>query len=195
MKFVAYLGKSLNQKATNEAIAKLTELTFNDEPYRQLRTPGVMLTTPYDLIESEEWLGVVCGIALNPEGGRENFEAHLKTIYWGVKKSAVMLVGDKKQELILFNGDKTDQSLHVIDVRPTLGQIWVCSSAQLWRDAVNSCPSLQALCPHDQLIIEFPPQQMWVMQYMPEEKEYPWSVRKFKISRRALLKGLECKIE
>ncbi len=191
MNFAAYVGPSINQKSTNETVSRLTELTFNADPYKQLRSPGVMLTTPLPYHETADWHTFSEDVFTRTEAAFKAFEDHLKTMDWGSKQAVTMHLS--KDQLIIFNGDRTDQSIHVIDMRPTQGHIWVTSSAQLWRDTVNNTPSLKELVPEDQVIIEFPPQQIWLMRHKPDEAQ-PWEIVKFKINRRALLKGLECQI-
>lgn len=70
----------------------------------------------------------------------------------------------KSNKLLLFADDEGAEGavdLHVIDMRSTVGLIFFCPHAELWRDAVFSCPAFKSFVPENQVIIEFPKRQVW----------------------------------
>lgn len=83
--------------------------------------------------------------------------------------------------LWLFRDD--ERPLHVIDMRDTLGQIFFCSTAEIWRSSVESCPSVKDYISSKHQIIECPPYQVWMMNIEQKEGEDEWRIKKFKITK------------
>lgn len=71
--------------------------------------------------------------------------------------------------LWLFRND--ERTLWAVDMRKTLGQIFFCSEADIWRAAIEACPSVKPYIPNDQVIIEFPADQVWLMSLTPNTPE------------------------
>ena len=74
----------------------------------------------------------------------------------------------------------------VIDLRKALGQIFFCSTAEIWRVAVEACPSVKQYIPVDQIVIEFPKQQVWYFKNAEgcesEDGIKDWNIHKYSIS-------------
>jgi Glutamine amidotransferase domain len=86
---------------------------------------------------------------------------------------------DGSRYLWLFRDD--DRPLHVVDMRKTLGQIFFCSTAEIWRSSVGACSSAtDEIIPKDQVIIEFPSYQVWLLAVDAKQE---WNIRKFKITK------------
>lgn len=89
---------------------------------------------------------------------------------------------DNSRYLWLFRDD--ERPLHVVDMRSTLGQIFYCSTAEIWRNAIEATPAVKNYVPQDQVIIEFPSLQIWLLGLDPsKEDEEKWNIRKFKITK------------
>lgn len=91
----------------------------------------------------------------------------LKEVFSRVNYGAMAVaIGEKcennlSRRLWLFRDE--ERPLHVVDMRKTLGQIFFCSTAEIWKSAVESCPSVKDYIPADQVIIEFPAYQVWML--------------------------------
>jgi hypothetical protein len=72
---------------------------------------------------------------------------------------------DHRRALWLFRDE--ERPLHVVDLRKTLGQIFYCSTAEIWKSAVEACPSVKSYIPADQVIIEFPAYHVWMLEFNP----------------------------
>lgn len=112
----------------------------------------------------------------------------LKEIFSRVNYGAMAVaIGERADDgnryLWLFRDD--DRPLHVVDMRKTLGQIFFCSTAEIWRASVDACPSVKPFIPQDQVIIEFPVYQVWLLatNLAAEEEAKRWNIRKFKITK------------
>jgi hypothetical protein len=86
-------------------------------------------------------------------------------------------------------------------MRETLGQIFYCSTAEIWRNALDATPILKKennkegvdYIPSDQVIIEFPSYQIWLLNLDPSKEavadeegviqDNSWNIRKFKITK------------
>lgn len=79
----------------------------------------------------------------------------------------------------------SERPLHVVDMRKTLGQIFFCSTADIWRSAVESCPSVKSYIHSELGIIEFQPDQIWLTasEAGKDGTESNWHIRKFKITK------------
>jgi len=53
------------------------------------------------------------------------------------------------------------RSLWVADLRESLGQVFFCSTPEIWQDAVASCSSVQNFLGKSQKLIEVPPEEIW----------------------------------
>ncbi len=104
-------------------------------------------------------------------------------VNYGAMAVAIAERGDDgSRYLWLFRDD--ERPLHVVDMRPTLGQIFYCSTAEIWRNAIEATPSVKQYVPQDQVIIEFPSFQIWLLGMDPsKEGEDGWNIRKFKITK------------
>lgn len=123
-------------------------------------------------------------------------------VNYGAMAVAIAERGDDGQRYLwLFRDD--ERPLHVVDMRKTLGQIFFCSTADIWRNAIDATPSVKPFIPQDQVIIEFPPLQIWLLNFDPNKSEMVdlkdeagnvtgaapefgaacWNIRKFKISK------------
>lgn len=105
-------------------------------------------------------------------------------VNYGAMAVAIAERGDDgSRYLWLFRDD--ERPLHVVDMRKTLGQIFFCSTAEIWRAAVESCPAIKPHIPQDQVIIEFPSFQIWLLANDANEEDpvKQWNIRKFKITK------------
>lgn len=73
-----------------------------------------------------------------------------------------------------------DRPLQVVDMRKTLGQIFIVSEKRIWRDAVEATPSAKPFVKGNTPIIEFPAHYIWLLMVGPKGK---FSVRKWKVNR------------
>lgn len=102
-------------------------------------------------------------------------------VNYGAMAVAIAERGDDNQRYLwLFRDD--ERPLHVVDMRETLGQIFYCSTDSIWRNALEQTPSIKEFVPQDQVIIEFPSYQIWLLNLDPA-KEPEWAIRKFKITK------------
>lgn len=63
-----------------------------------------------------------------------------------------------------------ERPLHVIDMRRSLGQIFFCSLPDIWKQAVESCPSVKEyITSRDQPLIDFPPHNVWMLSLIPNQ--------------------------
>ena len=85
---------------------------------------------------------------------------------------------DGTRALWLFR-DK-ERPLHVIDMRKTLGQVFVCSDKKIWREAVDATPSAKHLVKGNTPIIEYPVNYIWLLTIDPKGK---LGVRKWKVNK------------
>lgn len=85
---------------------------------------------------------------------------------------------DGTRALWLFR-DK-ERPLHVIDMRPNLGQIFVTSTASIWREGVEACPAAKQLVHSNMSIIEFPAMFVWLITLNLDGKfdVYKWKINK-----------------
>lgn len=94
---------------------------------------------------------------------------------------------ERGRRLWLFRDE--ERPLHLIDLRSTIGQIFFCSTAEIWRSAVEMTPSIKPYIPDDQKIIEFPAYQVWMLQTDPTDTDAEnldadsWRTKKFKITK------------
>lgn len=121
-------------------------------------------------------------------------------VNYGAMAVAIAERGDDNQRYLwLFRDD--DRPLHVVDMRETLGQIFYCSTAEIWRNALDATPILKKennkegvdYIPSDQVIIEFPSYQIWLLNLDPSKEavandegviqDNSWNIRKFKITK------------
>ena len=90
------------------------------------------------------------------------------------------------RRLWLFRDE--DRPLHIVDMRKTLGQIFFCSTPEIWKQAIESCPAVKSYIPTDHVIIEFPAYEVWMLGLdhgTPTENgdavDDAWTVKKFRI--------------
>ena len=117
-------------------------------------------------------------------------------VNYGAMAVAIAERGDDNQRYIwLFRDD--ERPLHVVDLRDTLGQVFYCSTAEIWRNAIDACPSVTPFIEASKTsnqIIEFPAFQIWLLNLDPsksvvgengalEQGEDCWNIRKFKITK------------
>lgn len=96
---------------------------------------------------------------------------------------------DTKRSLWLFRDQY--RPLHIIDLRPCLGQIFFCSTLFTWRDAVDGDTEIKNFLPHDHEIIEFPANYAYVLNIDENAKEEDvtggwkknWKIGKYKIEK------------
>lgn len=97
-----------------------------------------------------------------------------------------------RHSLWLFRDDK--RPMHMIDLRTSLGQVWFCSTVQIWRDAVEACPEAKAFLPKDHHILGVPSLRVYLYETdrnqpdtnVPDGNGWQnhWRLRKFIIDRR-----------
>lgn len=85
---------------------------------------------------------------------------------------------DGTRALWLFRNK--ERPLHVVDMRESLGQIYVVSERSIWREAVESTPSAKKIVRPNTPIIDFPTNCVWLLKYHPDTQ---FTVRKFLINR------------
>jgi predicted glutamine amidotransferase len=121
-------------------------------------------------------------------------------VNYGAMAVAIAERGDDNQRFLwLFRDD--DRPLHVVDMRETLGQIFYCSTAEIWRNALDATPILKKennkegvdYIPSDQVIIEFPSYQIWLLNLDPSKEavaneegilqDNSWNIRKYKVTK------------
>ncbi len=92
---------------------------------------------------------------------------------------------ERGRRLWLFRDE--ERPIHVVDMRSTLGQIWFCSTPEIWKTAVDMTPSVKPYIPDDKKVIEFPPHQVWMLQTEPSDEDATnpdadvWKTKKFRI--------------
>lgn len=109
-------------------------------------------------------------------------------VNYGAMAVAIAERGDDGQRFLwLFRDD--ERPLYVIDMREQLGQIFYCSTPEIWRNAVEMTPSMKNYL-QPEFIIEFPPLQVWLLGLDPSkavnEEGEPgdcWNIKKFKITK------------
>lgn len=91
-------------------------------------------------------------------------------VNFGAMAVAVGERGDdtRSRYLWLFRDD--ERPLHVVDMRKTLGQIFFCSTPEIWRGAVDATPSVKPYIPSNQQIIEFPSFHVWMLALSPNQE-------------------------
>jgi predicted glutamine amidotransferase len=130
---------------------------------------------------AQEFPSLTSDIAYRLLGMKEIFAR----VNYGAMAVAIGERGDDgSRYLWLFRDD--ERPLHVVDMRKTLGQIFFCSTAEIWRAAVEATPSAKSYTPNDQVIIEVPPLQIWLLSLNSANEEKSWLVKKFKISKTKL---------
>lgn len=73
-----------------------------------------------------------------------------------------------------------ERPLHVIDMRQSLGQVYIVSEKQIWRDAVEATPSVKKYVKGNTPIIVFPSMCIWMLTYSDKNG---FAARKFKVNR------------
>lgn len=106
-------------------------------------------------------------IAYRMMGLREVFSR----VNYGAMAVAIGERGEDTRQRFLWMFRDDERPLHVVDMRKTLGQIFFCSEAEIWRSAVEACPSVKPYIPSDQVIIEFPTYQVWLLSIDPNSDE------------------------
>jgi len=132
------------------------------------------------LVDKQEIPNLVPFLAYRLLGLKEIFA----NVNYGAMAVAIAERGDEgNRYLWLFRDD--ERPLHVVDMRKSLGQIFFCSTAEIWRAAVEACPSVKQYLPADQVIIEFPAYHIWLLSTDAKEEDplSYWNVRKFKITK------------
>ena len=92
-------------------------------------------------------------------------------VNYGAMAVAIGERGDDTRQRFLWMFRDDERPLHVVDMRSTLGQIFFCSEAEIWRSAVEACPSVKPYIPSNQVIIEFPSYQVWLLSIDPNSEE------------------------
>ena len=59
--------------------------------------------------------------------------------------------------------------LWLIDLRKVLGQVFFCSTPDIWYDAIGDCPEAKAIVKGKTKLIEFPDDEIWVMHTTPQQ--------------------------
>jgi hypothetical protein len=110
-------------------------------------------------------------------------------------------VGERLEQshraLWLWRDDK--RPLWLVDLRPSLGQVFFCSTAQIWREAVDAAPDVKAFLPADHELYDFPSFHSYLFEIDPDQSDTPadpqhpdfqkngweggWRLRKFKVVR------------
>jgi len=75
---------------------------------------------------------------------------------------------DGSRSLWLFRDEK--RPLCIIDLMDVLGQVFFCSTPEIFRAAYEDAPLAKSLIPQDQPVIEFPSMQVWYMGLDPLTK-------------------------
>lgn len=176
---VGYIGKSTNPELTHSIYDKLIEETFQTKNYTGVWSSNARLAYCDD--DFFDFSGL---IDPNPE----SLAVQISGTNWSNKLSMRIAV---KGSVFLFRGDRIEETFHVIDMRHSLGQIWFCESPEIWRKAIAELPELKEICEEDQKLIVYPPGQVWKIQQQGEE----WSIRKFRLNRKMLLKVSDCIVE
>lgn len=98
--------------------------------------------------------------------------------------SAVMAVaiGERAgntRRLWLFR--EKERPLHVVDLRKTLGQVFFCSTADIWRSAMESVPEAKKVSPEE--MIEMKPYEVWMLDYTSNDnaEDTAWDICKAKV--------------
>jgi predicted glutamine amidotransferase len=81
---------------------------------------------------------------------------------------------DGTKTLWLFRNK--ERPIHVIDMRPSLGQIFVVSTLHIWREGVEACPEAKQYASSVE-IIEFPVNGIWMLSLKPNDE---WDIKKLK---------------
>lgn len=106
-------------------------------------------------------------------------------VNWGAMAVAIGERGENTTSRHLWLFRDEERPLHVVDMRKTLGQIFFCSTAEIWRNALEACPAIKPYVPDDQVLIEFPPYQVWML--VTDVTEDPevnsWRIKKFRITK------------
>lgn len=107
----------------------------------------------------------------------------LKDIFTRVNYGAMAVAigergDDGSRSLWLFR-DK-ERPLHLVDMRKSLGQIFVCSMPNIWREAVENCEPARALVQPSSPIVEFPAMFVWHISLGADNKfrTHKWKVNK-----------------
>jgi hypothetical protein len=105
-------------------------------------------------------------------------------VNYGAMAVAIAERGDDNSRYLWLFRDE-ERPLWVIDMRKTLGQIFFCSTAEIWRSVIEDTPSAKDYVTADHVIIEFPPYQVWLLSTDENEEgpNKPWQIRKFKITK------------
>lgn len=53
------------------------------------------------------------------------------------------------------------RSLWIVDMREELGQVFFCSTPEIWQDAVRACDNLHNIIGRSHKLIEVPPEEIW----------------------------------
>lgn len=78
-----------------------------------------------------------------------------------------------------------ERPLWVVDMRKSLGQIFFCSTAEIWKSAIEMTPSVKPYIDDDMRVIEFPPYQVWMLATQPTDDPEvdAWRIKKFRITK------------
>lgn len=86
----------------------------------------------------------------------------LKEIYSHVQQGLMAVAFGERlhdaRNLWLFRNE--DRPIHVVDARETLGQIFFCSTYEIWRNAIRECPNAKPFVANLPVIV-MPSDQIW----------------------------------
>lgn len=123
----------------------------------------------------------------------------IEEIFKKLDKSAfACAVGERhegtRRSLWMFRNEK--RPLHMIDLRSSMGQIFFCSTMQIWRESVEATHEVKHIIPLDHMVVEFPVQYAYAISFDPAaDDEFDkdgkpleggwkagWKIRKYRLT-------------
>lgn len=123
---------------------------------------------------SKEFPALSPQVALRMTGLKEIFA---RVNYGAMAVAIGERMPDDSRYLWLLRDD--ERPLHVVDMRDTLGQLFFCSTPDIWEQAASATPTSKDYVPPDQKIVILPPLQVWAFIYNPKNEAKIWQMKKF----------------
>lgn len=76
-----------------------------------------------------------------------------------------------------------ERPLTVINLMGSLGQLFFCSTPEIWVEAFGKSPLAKAMVPGDHDIVELGEDHFWLFDFDATRGENPWYIKKYKVSR------------
>jgi len=174
----------------NRLIGLVHNGRITDQEYQALKQKYEVLSE----CDSEILLRVFEGAEKYSRKAKEefpDFSAHIAARFAGLRDifslvnqgHMAVAIGERQDNsrfLWLFRN--IHRSLYLVDMRETLGQIFFCSTPEIWQDAIGACESVHAYIGKSHKIIEVPPEEIWFFKITSDAPQVE-KVQRFDIAR------------